>query len=185
MHITEFVYENREAFLGLLSFLHSQADQVHYIYFNTQDENFHHVPFDPRDDTYTLIPPVGHTSNSQGVGIMYRVIDIPGFFRDLKRHNFSNQDCKLKLTITDSFYPENEGSHIIHFVNGKARIKKSGDFEVEIQLDIADFSSMVMGVLRFKNMYAYGQAEISDKKYIDLINRLFTTENKPICTTQF
>ena len=185
MRINEIYYENPQAFLALMTFLKTQSDQVKGIFYTTQDEFFHFVPFDPRNGTDHLLPMVGHETNTQGVCIMYRVINMSALFEALKDHDFSGQSCRLKLTIADSFLKSNNGSHIIHFENGQARLKKSGGFDVEISMDIAEFSSLVMGSINFKKLYNYGMASISDTKYLGTVNRIFKTEARPITTTQF
>jgi predicted acetyltransferase len=185
IHISEFIYENRDALAGLLAFLHSQADQVHCIQYATHDEFLHFLPADPRTDSNRLISPVGHESNAQGVGIMYRIVDTTGLFRKLKNHDFNGQNCKLKITVHDSLYPKHDGSYVIDFVDGRARVKTGGECDVEISLDVADYSSMVMGVVPFDRLYEYGLAEISNKKYVDTVTKLFTVDKKPMCITQF
>jgi predicted acetyltransferase len=84
MRTLEFIFETREAMMGLLAFVNSQADQVKTLVLRLQDDDFHLVPRDPRNDSGRLINPVGHETNTSGVGIMYRVIDTPGLFRALK-----------------------------------------------------------------------------------------------------
>jgi len=185
LHILECIYENRKVLSELLAFLHTQADQVNDIVFNTQDEYFHYLPLDPRNGSENMFLPAYHESNLQGVGIMYRVIDTKGIFRILKNHNFNNQNCKLKLSIHDSFLKQNDGSVIVHFVNGTPHLKKGVNHEVEIRLDVSDFSSFIMGVVPFKSLYNYRLAEISDIKYINVVSKIFMTEENPICTTLF
>jgi predicted acetyltransferase len=185
LDIVECIYENREAFLELMTFLHSQSDQVHCIRFTTHDEFFHFLPSDPRTDSGRLIPEVAHESNTQGVGIMYRVIDTKNLFRRLKNHDFGNQNCKLKISIHDSLYPKHDGSYIIHFAGGRPLVKTGNDYEVEISLDVSDFSSLVMGVVPFDKLYELGRAEISDTSYLDTVTRIFATDKKPMCVTQF
>ncbi len=185
MVIREFIYEDREVFLELLTFLHTQLDQVNSIIYTTQDENFHYVPFDPRDGSRTIIGPLAHETNTQGIGIMYRVINVKGIFKLLNKHNFGNQNCRLKLTVIDSFFKKNQGSSIVHFDNGRAHLKKKADFEVEMCLDISDFSSLIMGVIDVRSLYRYGLVDISHHRYVAIINRMFKTEEKPVCTTLF
>jgi len=181
----EFIYETREAMMGLLAFVHSQADQMGTFVLRTQDEDFHYLPHDSRNDSGQLIFPVGHETNTSGIGIMYRIIDTPGLFRALKNHNFNGQSCKLKITVRDTFYPKNAGGYIIHFVNGRPQVKSGGDFEVEINLDVAEYSAVVMGAVAFDRLYEYGLAEISNKSYMDTVTRIFTPLRKPFCVTQF
>jgi len=185
MHIGEFVYENREVLSEMLTFLHSQADQVNHIVFNNQDEFFHHIAGDPRNHTYNIIPSVAHESNTQGVGIMYRVNDVKKLFELLGEHNFNDVTCRLKIKIKDSFVPSNAGDCIVHFRDGKPAIQKGGKYDIAVEMDISDFSSMIMGVIDFKTLYNYNQAEISDIKSIDIINELFAVEQKPVCMTAF
>ncbi len=85
--VKELVYESREALAQLLSFLHSQADQIQRVVLNTADEDFHLLLSDPGNGTNRLLPSVYHESHVSGVGLMYRVIDVPGFFRQMgERH---------------------------------------------------------------------------------------------------
>lgn len=183
--VKEFVYEDRDALSELLTFLHTQFDQIDRIVFNTQDEHFHYLLFDPRNDSDHFIPPVYQESNVQGVGVMYRVIDTPGIFKVLGGHNFGGQSCRLKLSIADSFFPENAGSTIVRFENGTPRLSESGDHDVEVALDVSDFSSLLVGAVDFKSLYRYGLADISDPGYVDTVQKLFFTDAKPVCMTSF
>jgi len=183
--IREFVYENREILLELLTFLHTQLDQVDRIIYGTQDDNFHHILFDPRDGSDRIVKPLAHETNIQGVGIMYRVINTGAIFRMLKDHNFNDQNCRLNIMLRDDFFKINEGKTTVHFVRGKPYLKNRGGYDVEIQLDVSHFSSLIMGAVDFKALYDYGLAEISNDKYIDVVNRLFFTRQKPMTMTQF
>lgn len=185
MNVLELIYESREAFLELVAFLQSQFDQVHCISLKTQDDFFHFVPNDARTDSGRLIFPVGHETNAQGIGIMYRVIDTVDLFRRLKNHDFNGQTCRLKITIDDSFYPKHAGSYIVHFDKGKPQVKARGAVDAEISLDVADFSSLITGVVPFDKLYEYGRAEISDLKYLDTVTKIFSVDRKPVCVTQF
>ena len=73
----------------------------------------------------------------------------------------------------------------MHFTGGQATVQDGDDFEVEIQLDVADFSSLLLGVIDFKHLYTYNQAEISDPAYLDTVQNLFYSQVKPICVTDF
>jgi predicted acetyltransferase len=185
LRVDEFVYETREALAELLTFLRSQADQVRFVIIRTQDEEFHHLLLDPRNDSEALLPSIYHPSNVQGVGLMYRVIDLPGVFARLREHDFGGQTCRLRLAISDSFYPANAGSVVVSFQDGRPSISPEDASDVEIRLDVAEFSSLLLGVVSFRSLYLYGLAEISDPAYLETINRLFLVPNKPICLTAF
>lgn len=183
--VNDFVFENTEALNEMMTFLNSQSDQIRYVIFNTQDEDFRFLLDEPRNDSNNLFTPVYHECSIQGTGIMYRIIDIPRFFNEVKDHNFNNESCKLKITVKDSFIKENEGSTIINFTNGIAKLSKEQDYDVEIALDIADFSSLAICAVTFKSLYKYGKVSISKKEYIDKLNRIFSSCDKPICMSVF
>lgn len=185
LHIVEMVFENRHALLGLLAFLHSQLDQVAWISYGTHDESFHFLLSDPRNDSGHIIPPVFHESNSQGVGLMYRVIDVPGLFSHLDGHNFGSVSLRLRLTISDNFIPKNNAALSLSFVQGKLQSPEPGEEEVGIDLAVSEFSSMIVGAVRFRELYDYGLAQISDLNYVDAVDSLFKLDAKPVCLTRF
>ncbi|MBU7031042.1 MAG: GNAT family N-acetyltransferase [Theionarchaea archaeon] len=182
--VKEFVFENEHAFSELLTFLQIQHDQVRFIIFQTQDEYFHHLFSDPRDISGKIMPVAYHQSNTSGVGLMYRIIDTPGFFNLLSDHKFGNECCALKISLTDTLLEENGGSIIVSFEDGMPTCD-SETFDVEIEMDISDFTSMVLGVVPFSRLHLYGLASISDPEYVDVVNRLFKTDEKPQCSTEF
>ncbi|MEW5924710.1 MAG: GNAT family N-acetyltransferase [Candidatus Zixiibacteriota bacterium] len=181
----QIIYENGDALSEMMAFLHTQADQINAVVFNLLDDNFHFLPFDPRNNSQNLTASVYHESNIQAVGLMYRIIDMKKLFKILVKHNFNGQNIKLKIGIRDSFLPGNSGEYIVHITDGRPALKAKGPFDVGIEMDIAEFSSMLMGCVDFKSLLNYGLAEISDMKYLDTVNRLFLAEQKPICWTQF
>ena len=183
--IDEMFYENREALSELLTFLHSQHDQVKVIVFSHHDDTFQHLLFDPTNGTGNLFGPISHESNIQGVGLMYRVINMPGIFGAMTGRDFGGQNCRLLITVRDSFFPQQAGSTVVYFENGRAAVVPNGDYEVEMSLDVSDFSSLLMGVISFRKLYEYGLVELSDPAYLDLLHRLFFVETKPICITRF
>ena len=185
LSVNELVYETPKALAELLTFLRSQADQIRHVLFRTQDEDFHFLPRDPRNSTNHVIPSVFHESNTQGVGLMYRVIDVPSMFTTLAEHDFGGQTLRLQLTIRDSFYPANDGAVVVHFTSGHPLIVGDSDSDAQIGLDVADFSSLLMGCVSFKSLYRYGRVTLSDVSYLDTLNRMFLAEEKPICMTAF
>jgi predicted acetyltransferase len=189
IQVEELIYDGREALSALLGFLHVQADQIRHIILNTQDEYLHHLLLDPRNGSDRLIPDVYHETNTQGVGLMYRVIDVPGMFERLAGRDFGGQSCTLKLTVEDSLLSENAGSTLLRFERGYVQRLDNGPGEaahdVEMRLDIADFSSLLAGTVDVTSLHRYGLADLSAPVYIGTLNRLFAVEQKPVCTTGF
>lgn len=183
--VRELIYETPEALHGLCAFLHAQADQIQTIILNLQDEDFHFLPADPRDGSDALVPSVYHQSNVSGVGLMYRVLNVKGLFRQLSEHRFGDCTCRIKLRVEDSFLAENAGEWVIDFQAGRPRIEPGGPYDVEVRLDVASFSSLVMGVIPFRRLYEFGLATLSDPDMLAVVDRVFHTPVKPICTTGF
>lgn len=122
-----------------------------------------------------------------GVGVMYRIINTKGFFEELmdRNHSFPELLISIKLTITDQFYPLNNEPLVLDFNDGKIKEINGDRFDVEIEMSISEFSSMIMGAVNFKTLYKWGSASISAPEYIDDVNQLFMTEDKPVCTKAF
>lgn len=54
-----------------------------------------------------------------------------------------------------------------------------------VALDVAEFSSLLMGAVGFRSLYDFGLATISDPAYVATVDRIFAADRKPICTTAF
>ncbi len=186
LRVHELIYETPQALAGLMAFLHTQADQIRFILFDSQDAEIHHLFRDPRDDSGQLIPGVYHQTNTQGVGLMYRVLDVPGILRKLEGRNFGGQTLTLLLSVEDSFPPENAGSALLRWEDGRlGGIRGPGEPDVEVRLNVADFSSLLAGTIRFASLYRYSLAGISDPAYVPALDRLFAVARPPMCTTSF
>jgi hypothetical protein len=116
---------------------------------------------------------------------MYRVVDLRGLFEALGAVDFGGRSCKLKMALRDSFFGRNDGDLTVHFDDGHPVVRGDDGHDVAIQLDVAEFSSLIMGVVSFNKLYKYGLAQISDISYVNTIDRLFLTEEPPACMTWF
>ena len=195
MEVFECLYDTPEVLMAFLKYLHTQADQIRTIVFWTQEEDFQYLFLDPRNGSDYLMPRIYHASNVQGIGLMYRVLDTELLLRMLSQegHSFGGQTCRLYLEITDSFLPDNngtvvvelEGGHIQAVARAEPHRHSSPETDLVIQLDVADFSSLMLGAVGFKTLYTYGLASLSDPEALDRVDRLFRTEARPRCVTAF
>ncbi|CAM3382047.1 GNAT family N-acetyltransferase [Brevibacillus invocatus] len=183
--VKEFHYETREALAQLTSFLNSQGDQVHRIILTIQDDDFHFLLSDPSNGTANLLPSVYHESSVAGVGLMHRIIDVPLFFKQLSQHRFGRENALVRMTIRDTFLPEQDGSWLIRFTEGLPQVVDEGQAEVEVSMDISEFSSLMMGAVSFQKLYMYGLAEIDHEDSLTMLESLFQVRQKPRCTTAF
>ncbi|MBD3256976.1 GNAT family N-acetyltransferase [candidate division GN15 bacterium] len=185
LEVTELFYEDRDVLAELLEFLRVQADQINRITISTAEDEFYFQLADVRDDTDHMIPSVNHQSHVAGVGIMYRILDLPRLLGLLADHDFNGVSITLKITQRDTFFPSNAGSTTVKFEEGRACVVDSGSHDVEITLDVAELSSLLMGSIGFRELHLYRLAEISDPSQIDTIDRLFVTRRPPLTVTPF
>jgi len=186
IQIVEMVYLNIDVFLSLCSYLHSQKDQIRMITYLNFDDNFHFNLEEPRNDSGNFYPSVFHETNTSALGIMYRLLDSKKIFNLLHEHDFNGESVRLRLNIVDTFLKENNGKFVVYFEDGYPVLKKSSSVcDVEMSIDIADFSSLLLGAIDFKSLYRYGRIKLTNDKYIELLNNLFKTQNKPFFMTHF
>ena len=187
LFIDELIYENTEVLIDMLTFLNSQSDQVRNVIYNTQDDNLHYLLKDVRNGEPDIIRPNSHQCNIQALGLMYRVIDVKGIFDELKNHNFGGHDlnCIIRFHIHDDFLEKNSRNVTVKFDNGKAQVIDSPEYDIEVSMDISDFSSLIMGAVDFKSLYKYGLAKVSNELFVSMINQIFALEQKPMCNSRF
>ncbi|RZT15491.1 GNAT family N-acetyltransferase [Fictibacillus sp. BK138] len=184
IQVKELVYLDTKSLNEIFTFFNSQSDQVRYIVINTQDEDFYHLFSDPRNDTNHLIPFVYHESNTSGVGIMYRVLDVMRAFQSLGKKIDHNVNKIIRWNIFDSLLEENNKSIITEIKDGRLELIEKGSFELEINIDITNLSSLYVGSISFSKLINLGLAEISDKTVIPLVETIFKA-TKPLCMSGF
>ena len=89
------------------------------------------------------------------------------------------------MFVRDDLIDENNEILILNFADGMVKISQDGVYEVEVSLDIDNFSSMLMGCVSFSRLHSLGLAEVSKEEYIEKINRVFCLDSKPMCTSYF
>jgi predicted acetyltransferase len=181
----ELIYHTREALSALFTYLRSQVDQINKVVVRTSDPDFHFFPLDPRDGSEQMLGPIYHQSHQTGVGAMYRIIHLEAALRECAHHNFNGGSCRVKLNVRDTFLPINNCSTAAVFENGKLTVDAKAKHDVEVTMNVEDFSSLLLGAVRFRSLYDYGKAEISDVSKISVVDNLFITDRPPACLTAF
>jgi len=183
--VSDLIFNTPEALSELCTFLHSQSDQIHQVIITAQDENFFYLFDDPTNGKIDSFETAALESCVTAVGCMYRVLDVRGIFSELSACDFGGVTCKLKITISDDFYESNDGSTIVHFYNGRVHAAEDESFDVAISLNVANFSSLLVGAVRFNSLYNYGLVKLSDPLYREKVDRLFSTDRYPRSDTFF
>lgn len=183
IYVKELIYENQDVLKKLLGFLRKQEDQVNLIIFNTMDEDFHYLFDNPLNDSLNYIPYGYLESNTQGVGAMYKIFDVEEAFKQLSHRNYNNLTIKVRFLIKD-FMVKEEVETLVHFVDGIASIHKE-EFDISVKINRSDFSSLFLGCTSVKGLYNLGLLEIDHKEFLDELDLLFYSSNKPVCYTDF
>ncbi|MFQ3544501.1 GNAT family N-acetyltransferase [Halobacillus rhizosphaerae] len=193
LHIHELFFEAPEVIKEFSTFLHSQSDQIERVILNSNfDEIVHFVNSSETGETSMIDFPSATDPKpiaQLGMGVMYRLINCRGFFKELKdkNHQFNpGVTLAIKLTIADDFYPDHARPFILDIQEGKIEnIREDGLFEVEVKMNIAEFSSLVMGVESVYTYLRWGLMEISNEKYKCVLQTLFHKDCKPMNTKAF
>lgn len=186
IEVHELIYDGSEALLGLLAFLRAQRDQARAIVLHTLLDGFHYLLSDPRNGPDHPTPNIYHESNVQGVGLMYRLLDVGRFFASLPDHRFGSETLTLRLTIRDLFLPEQDGSVVVRFEQGAAYVEReNARAGVELTLAVGDASALLMGCVGLRTLYDFGLAQVSDPRQVARLDALFHVERPPICLTPF
>lgn len=183
--VSELLFDSPEVFAELMAFIKSQSDQIRYVIINTQDEGLFNAIPDPRNHMERILFSVYQECCRTGLGIMYRICDIRGFFTDIANCRFGNLTTKLQLNVNDTFVADNNGELLLEFINGQCKIVDGVTPDVELSIDIAELSSLVMGCVNLKQLVRYGKAKVSDVAWLDALSCGFYLDEKPVCLSYF
>ncbi|WP_102272890.1 GNAT family N-acetyltransferase [Cytobacillus massiliigabonensis] len=185
--VKEFIYETPKTLTQLSYFLNTQADQVNRIILNTQDDDIEFLISESRNGSNHLIPSVYHETKTSGIGLMYKIIDVPKFLLQLPAEHFSGKTFKLRLIVKDTFHSDEPQKWMLSYEQGKLTVDEYvlNRTDVELEIDISDLSSLAMGAVSADKLYQYGRLKINKPEYRDVINQLFPHLQKPICMTAF
>jgi predicted acetyltransferase len=183
LYVKELIYENTEVLKKLLGFLRKQDDQVNLVIFNTEDENFYYLFDNPLNDSLNYIPFGYIESNTQAVGVMYKLFDIKAAFEQCSHRNYNNSNLNVRFFIEDEL-SENMSETIINFENGKANIGAE-KFDITIKINTANFSSLFLGSTSVRGLYNLGLLEVDRDELLDVLDSAFYCSQKPVCYTDF
>jgi predicted acetyltransferase len=186
LYMHELVYETPAALRGLLSFARSQRDAFAALVLNTHDPDFHFAVLDARNGTdRNLHPPAHHETNAQGLGVMYRILDVRTLIGALRDCTFGDLDATLRIDLGDAFVAPNAGSYAICFRGGRPELVDPAlGSDVDLAIGVADFSSLMLGAVRLRSLVAYGNAVLSQPRWLTRLDAAFDAE-PPHCLTRF
>lgn len=182
MYIKELHYNTSKALGKILGFIKKQDDQVNLVVYNTQDEFFAQKIDNPLNDSLNYVNYGNLETNTQLIGIMYKVLDVAQAFKEYDYRNYNNVTLKVKFDITDE--NGNNNTIIVHFDNGKANIMED-EYITTVSLNIVDFSSLFVGSISIIGLYNLGLLSIDNLEYLKLLDLAFYCPIKPMTNTDF
>ena len=188
MMIHEWVWSSQKGFKQLEAWVHSQQDQVDRIIYGTNNPAFVYSLNNPPNDSNHLIPSVYHEVATTGSGLMYRISDIPLFFKQMHFQALRKPagQPEIIVKVEDTFIEEQSGFYKLSFLGGEWDIEKVGENigQVNIEIGIQDLSAWWMGCVSIKDLDSYGEVVVKGCSPEDL-DDWFKPRKAPICMTNF
>lgn len=185
LRIKELIYRDSETLQSILSFFSLHEDQVVKIKLFTQDKDFYHLLPNPTDGKNEDFLPVGYSSGSSGIGIMYKCHNIRRFFETKGRLFTSDTEAKFKLIIKDTFTNDNSGE--LSLVLDKTGFKiKDHHLENTLSIDIETLSSILIGALKVEKAIKLGLGKFQgDTEVLASLKKSLAIIPEPNCVSSF
>jgi hypothetical protein len=182
--VRDVTYEDERALAALLAYLRDQRDQFAAIVVETQDSAFSLAAVDPRDGSDVLVAPPGvHRVAETGLGIMYRLIDVPRAFAHLGP---VETPFALRVEVDDDVFAPTSGRWTFRFGRYAGPQRDDGARpDVTLRLGIAELSSLVMGSLDVRALVRHRLAVLDPDVVIDRVDRAFLPDTRPLCNVRF
>jgi len=185
MMVHQIIYDDHDALLRMLAFLRAQADQISRVLIHTDEDEFYFLLSDVLTDSARTFHPIYQDSHMAGVGIMYRVLDVKAVFASLQNYSFGRYTGAITFDLKDNLIAANDGRLVVQFSDGRPEISVAASGEITLTMDIAEFSSLMMGSVRLRTLLDYRLAEISDPERLPALDRAFSFPHKPLTVTSF
>lgn len=182
IYIKEMIYERIAVLRQLLAYLKNQEEQVSLVIFNTQDEHFHYLFDNPLNDTKNYIPYGYLETNTQAIGMMYKVLDVAMAFKQCAHRQYNHVALAVKFNVVDDATQNVESTKVTF--DGKAILGKD-TYDLEVKLKRSDFSALFMGSTSVYGLYHLGLLELDKPELLEKLDLVFYCPQKPVCYTDF
>ncbi len=197
-------WDSPEALAVTGGFIRSLADQIHRVEFNTHQADFHFLLKDVRNGTDNLIMPhVGHETNTAGVGVMYRIVDVVKLLESTAgSRDYNGVTAKVELDVTDTFRPANTGRYLLTFEGGRmtglnrqpskaaegaGHADGGGTIDggaIPLSLGVNELASLLMGSVEVSTLHRLGRVSAPEGS-LPVLEQVFRARQKPENVTYF
>ncbi len=176
--------EDDASFAALLGYLHAQRDQFAAISIESQDEALFLVANDPRDGSDVVVkPPATHRISETGLGVMYRLLDIP---RAMAHLSAVEAAFTLRVEVEDTFFMPTAGTWTFRFSKHEApQIDEESEPDAMLRIGCADLASLIVGSLGLRSMVRHRLVALEPAEMIGTVATAFRVSAAPFCQTRF
>lgn len=75
--------------------------------------------------------------------------------------------------MKNSLLAENNQQIVIEAIDGNIKISNSTTYDVDMVIDIAELSSLVIGVVTVQELFMLSKVKISDGQYVQSLHHFF------------
>jgi len=175
-----------EAFPAFSTFIHCQADQVREVLLETRDPLFSQYFDDPSSDDFTTFQTRHQELYRVGAGMMYRVISMEKILEILMAKDSPEPFPPLCIELKDRLLPEQEGAYYVYQEESRLAFSRQPvEAAVVMEIDIADFSALVMGSTKLQSLLFSGKVTLSDHGCLPALESFLQAEQFPVCLSRF
>ncbi|MEG0764464.1 MAG: GNAT family N-acetyltransferase [Pseudoflavonifractor sp.] len=186
LRVNEMVYEDLDTLKQFMTFFASQVDQIDRVRIFTPDPNLQLMFINPDSGENRAHDGCIHEIARRTMGYMVRIFDIPAYFR-MQSHCEGpvSRPFTLALQIHDDFMPQNDGCFYLRIEGDRLSVLDNAAADVTLTADIGVLSSLVMGVFSLETALEYGRLALSDRAYLEDIQKAIGWSKKPKNLTYF
>ena len=183
--VKEMQFKSVDVWRQFSTFLNSQADQVKRIQYTTFDPDFYHYFGTPNNETNLYYHPIQQNISLEKTGLMYKIIDPLKFFETLQDNTYDTMDLTIRFELENELFPKNRKIILTYNFANKKIVQNEVTSDLTIKLNLARFSSLVIGALSFSSAVKHGLVEVNNKNHIDCVDKLLRTKNMPVGYNEF
>ena len=175
--VEEIVGADSGAWRKYRTFLASQSDQFRTINIVTARKDFQYNFTDPRFYDNTVGYGWKFVTSRQSLGLMQRICRSQDCWQQFAEINFGAVDAIVEFSVTDSLLDKVD-KFTVEFVGGYPSLtNRVAEFSVE--LDIAEYTALLMGSADAKALVYYGTIMVSTNEGVEVLARLFNSGDYP------
>lgn len=185
LKIKEMQFKSVDVWRQFSTFLNSQIDQVKRVQFTTFDKDFYHYFSNTVNESKDFYHIIYQNISFEKTALMYKISDPLKFFENLNPNIFNQEDITIKFVIQNELFPKNKKIMLTYNFAKSKIVNNEENIDLTLKMNLARFTSILMGSLSFSSAVRYGLVEIDNIKYIDCVDKLFRSKNMPVGYNEF